>query len=1206
MTAVTQEPRIDLTTLRQTLQAVEPAVLLIEPRILRRVIKQDRRLAGLGLHVPHRKAYTIQRDRLLVIADRAELDLAPGDDLPRKVILLAHPTDGDYLENAPAPDVLHAFWRLLFHARVHMWMEQRVAAGELSEHEIFRRRRAIGPIEFEEIRSVLDKDDMLLPPQDDRETYVEFLAVYLELRYFAPKDLAAYFPAVRDWQAIDLLASEDVDHERLYRETRLPGAATLSRGARALLDDGPASVEKATGGLGPLQPSPPQFWRLAARAERAGAVGNGVKAAILRTRARRLALPERAVEMQAAAHAELQRLVDRLGAALVLPPDVLARWTAALTPLLDRAERDRWSAEVRLLYDLQNVCIEHERGVYRLDAWGWLRSWGERPLRKPLPLLRQVLITKHLRTAARRISTLRVDVASREKLASLLDDAFARMENQMRTDLRPIIAGVLDREGLVAQTATEHVARRKIIEELLDRIVERGFINMGDLRDAISKNHLKMPDLSGVRETLIGDQLLRSDRQLAQRLEGVYRPGAVYLRIPQSLSSLAFGTPLGRFLTQFVVLPFGGAYLALSGLVHLIEGVVHVGAEIILEDDTALHDALAESVTTGAASLLASPWDPSGPISASVAATLAARASLPPESHASQWPFYGAVAALGTLILLLIHRPAFRQGFVRAVVRLLHYSKIALIDWPTRIIHSPIVRKILQSQVYRVIHSYLVRPAIFSSIVLWPQLLTPDPWDWSYSLNVFLALNLFLNSPIGRYADERFTDILVRAWHELRMRVLAAVFQWIMDVFHQVLETIERILYMVDEWLRFRRGDSRVFLVVKFAFGPIWSAVRYIIRIYVTLLIEPQVNPIKHFPVVTVSHKIMLPYSIILTRIFAAPIEPFVGTVLANTFAAATVLLLPGVFGFLVWELKENWRLYAANRPANLTPARIGHHGETMIRFLRPGFHSGTLPKRFSRLRQACREAGEAGDWKLVNQHKAALHHIEESLRRFFSREFCTLLEEEGTLQFGAVETGEIHLATNRIDVEFFVRPRDSATGHNGAERSRRHQGESLWLVFEQRGNWLVASVRVPGWLHTLPPAERQLVDVALAGLYKIAAVDLIRERLEREFEDQGATIEVTETGFAVYRDGTPEGRVDYPLRRAPLRLLAAREEPAHAQRKSQLEPRSLVFSDTPISWHHWVEFWESEKRTAAQRATNSPWDTATGNPLVHLSEQQR
>ena len=52
-------------------------------------------------------------------------------------------------------------------------------------------------------------------------------------------------------------------------------------------------------------------------------------------------------------------------------------------------------------------------------------------------------------------------------------------------------------------------------------------------------------------------------------------------------------------------------------------------------------------------------------------------------------------------------------------------------------------------------------------------------------------------------------------------------------------------------------------------------------------------------------------------------------SVQAKTYATTIAFLIPGIFGFLVWELKENWRLYGANRPRQLKPVPIGHHGET-------------------------------------------------------------------------------------------------------------------------------------------------------------------------------------------------------------------------------------------------------------------------------------
>ncbi len=41
----------------------------------------------------------------------------------------------------------------------------------------------------------------------------------------------------------------------------------------------------------------------------------------------------------------------------------------------------------------------------------------------------------------------------------------------------------------------------------------------------------------------------------------------------------------------------------------------------------------------------------------------------------------------------------------------------------------------------------------------------------------------------------------------------------------------------------------------------LWFFVAYVVRFCVNLLIEPQVNPIKHFPVVTVSHKLLWPFA---------------------------------------------------------------------------------------------------------------------------------------------------------------------------------------------------------------------------------------------------------------------------------------------------------------------------------------------------------
>ncbi|MFM2096245.1 MAG: hypothetical protein RIS70_3369, partial [Planctomycetota bacterium] len=591
MATATDSEILTLPELREIIRSVEPAAILVEPRILRRVIKQDRKLAGLALFVPHRKAYVIQRERLLVIASRSELNVSNETELPNKLILLAEPSDDESLELLPRSEALYIYWRLLFHARVHLSVEQLTAHGQLGPEAIFERLRTIGLTEFEEIRSVLHRDAMLLAPDDDAETYAEFLAEYLEYRSFSESDLPLYFPAIRDWDSIDRMARRDVDADAIYEATRLPGAPPVIDRLREQQPDS-ARIESEPERSNLLQPSPPQYWKLQARAERVSAVGNVVKAAIYRTRAARRALPDRAAESKAAAQAELTRLAERLQSVLQSQHLEATKWVEALEPMLNPASRGLWSNEARFLYDLQKVCIEHERGVYSIDLINYCLSRGAQPLRRPLPLLREVLITKHLRTASRRLATARISAAARERVSELLEEAVERIEQQLRSRIRPLIASTLDDVGLFASNVPERVARRKLVEELLDSIVDHGFITMGQFRDAISKNNLKLPDISGAAELLRGDQLLRADRLLAKRLDGVYRPGAIYLRVPQLLSSLAFGTSNGRIVTSFLILPYGGAFLILEFAKYLLHSLG--GAVSLIRDPDA--DEPAEAV----------------------------------------------------------------------------------------------------------------------------------------------------------------------------------------------------------------------------------------------------------------------------------------------------------------------------------------------------------------------------------------------------------------------------------------------------------------------------------------------------------------------------------------------------------------------------------------------------------------------------------
>jgi len=122
------------------------------------------------------------------------------------------------------------------------------------------------------------------------------------------------------------------------------------------------------------------------------------------------------------------------------------------------------------------------------------------------------------------------------------------------------------------------------------------------------------------------------------------------------------------------------------------------------------------------------------------------------------------------------------------------------------------------------------------------------------------------------------------------------------------------------------------------------------------------------------------------------------------------------VFGFLVWELKENWRLYEANRREFLGRLVVGSHGETIGRLLR----LASTRDAAKVVRQAA-QGGRRRSWTGVRgvlKHQESLHHVEESIDRFIDREFLSLVQQSRTLGPLGFDLGELSVSTNRIRVD--------------------------------------------------------------------------------------------------------------------------------------------------------------------------------------------
>jgi hypothetical protein len=529
--------------------------------------------------------------------------------------------------------------------------------------------------------------------------------------------------------------------------------------------------------------------------------------------------------------------------------------------------------------------------------------------------------------------------------------------------------------------------------------------------------------------------------------------------------------------------------------------------------------------------------------------------------------------------LFLIASRRFRAWFVRAMGMGWDILRGLVVGVPSWVLRQSWVRLLLGSRALSWAWRAILLPLALASAA-W----STRPYGASTRdalpapILIFLTTSMLLTTRAGRNLEEIFIDSVGRAWSAIVAGLLPGLFRLVMEVFDRLLEALERVLYTVDEWLRFRSGEGAASLIAKGVLGVFWFLATYVVRFCVTLLIEPQVNPIKHFPVVTVSHKILLTQSKTMYVLMAALLGKEVGAAVAATI----LLLLPGVFGFLVWELKENWRLYEANRPKALRPVTVGHHGETLARLLKPGFHSGTVPKLYAKLRSAERKARRTGKGRGVRKHLAQLHGVEEAVRHFVERDFLALLQLSRSMGSIPLAPGKVVSSVKRLLVE--VRRTD-------------REGPSLWLAFEEYAGWIVAGVAEPGWASDLAEPERRAMTTALAGLYKMAGVELVREPIEAALGPEAHSYEFREAGLVVWPDPESAAEVLYLLRpvesSTPLVPVAPSGEPEPIV-LPPIDVRHLLFADVPVAWQRWVAVWEGDRE-----GHDHPAEFLEGFPLL-------
>jgi hypothetical protein len=305
---------------------------------------------------------------------------------------------------------------------------------------------------------------------------------------------------------------------------------------------------------------------------------------------------------------------------------------------------------------------------------------------------------------------------------------------------------------------------------------------------------------------------------------------------------------------------------------------------------------------------------------------------------------------------------------------------------------------------------------------------------------------------------------------------------------------------------------------------------------------------------------------------------PF-GVLLGGFLAWMTMFLSPSIFGFLAWELKENYKLYRATRPDGLQPALIGKHGETMRGLLVVGMHSGTLPKLYERLRRAAQREDDAAVMRgkklrsanlvSLGAFREGLHEVEQGLRRFVERELVALLSGAARWSFGELVIDGIELSSNRIR----LRLRCPSLG-----------GDPCEVRFEEQSGMVVAGVAEPGFLDELARRSTDgavLFENALAGLYQRAEVELVREQLEAEIGSSTA-YDIADGALVVWPEEDYRTELVYRLQQPGPTLAPEVQGEAPRTPNRVLDARNLLFREQAIQWDAWVSAWSAAAHTTA------------------------
>jgi hypothetical protein len=253
---------------------------------------------------------------------------------------------------------------------------------------------------------------------------------------------------------------------------------------------------------------------------------------------------------------------------------------------------------------------------------------------------------------------------------------------------------------------------------------------------------------------------------------------------------------------------------------------------------------------------------------------------------------------------------------------------------------------------------------------------------------------------------------------------------------------------------------------------------------------------------------------------------------------------------------------------------------------MKPGFHSGTLPKLYQKLRRAARRSDGS-----LEVHSAALREVEEAVRHFGSRELAAIINGSSRFHAGRVRVDSVELGSNRITLVVSCGAREEASATDGHRAPAPGARTPCRVAFEEQSGLLIASVPEAGWLDGLDDEDRVIAENALAGLYHFAGVDVAREQLDaalRGGAESAPPYDIGSGGLVVWpasagpkpgdaprEDREYEAEIFYDFRGGATLHPVTRGEPP-AEPAPTLVSGEIFYAKQPIAWSAWVAAWNA------------------------------